>query len=390
MYNGHVVSQSFRVPQHQPQLFAVSSGMAPRVGPRLRHALRQFRVTFDVIATSHPEVQQALVNLEECVAERFPLGPNPGSGRTKRTAASRVRSLQNQLQYARARRQQLQFRLDEVLGVKQKGRTNRISPEFLTKVSLSAPTTSSRGFATAWQDLVGVGDSGCSRTTVCNIRNAFTVVLKDICCKQVCNLAASMSTLSSAAPAPESAAPAPESAAPAPESAALSPVSSGSFSFHSVAFLHIHDEASLRLRSQDSSDLHFVSRGRRSKVQQHVTTLHWHGQAPLRWFAELHPLANNTARVLASSLNLVLRDVVSAYSSGLPKQQSHSQVWFLHILVGDGVNTNEAAAKIILVWVKSSKLSAGIRYFLILVKCAKRQTNLAVGNAVSGRAALLA
>ena len=92
MYNGHVVSQSFRVPQHQPQLFAFSSGMAPRVGPRLRHALRQFRVTFDVIATSHPEVQQALVNLEECVAERFPLGLNPGSSRAKRTAASRVKS----------------------------------------------------------------------------------------------------------------------------------------------------------------------------------------------------------------------------------------------------------------------------------------------------------
>jgi len=106
---------------------------------------------------------------------------------------------------------------------------------------------------------------------------------------------------------------------------------------------------------------------KRERAEQHVTTLHWHGKAPLRWFAELHPLADKTARVLANSLNQVLRDVVSAYSTGLSKQQSDAQAWFFHILVGDGVNTNEAAAKILLAWIKSSKLLANIRYFLMVV-----------------------
>ena len=62
--------------------------------------------------------------------------------------------------------------------------------------------------------------------------------------------------------------------------------------------------------------------------------------------------------------------------------------WFVHILVGDGVSTNEAAAKILLAWVRARPLPHGLRYFVIVVKCGNHQVNLAMASAVSGRAAL--
>jgi hypothetical protein len=60
----------------------------------------------------------------------------------------------------------------------------------------------------------------------------------------------------------------------------------------------------------------------------------------------------------------------------------------IHILVGDGLNTNEAAARILLSWVRRDSLEHRLRYFVLVVKCANHQTNLSLGSAVSGRAAL--
>ena len=59
------------------------------------------------------------------------------------------------------------------------------------------------------------------------------------------------------------------------------------------------------------------------------------------------------------------------------------------MLVGDGINTNEAAARILLSWVQHMKLPSGFRYFLIVVKGANHQVNLAIGSVVSGRVARL-
>jgi hypothetical protein len=58
--------------------------------------------------------------------------------------------------------------------------------------------------------------------------------------------------------------------------------------------------------------------------------------------------------------------------------------------VGDGVNTNEKAARILLASVRKHCLEHRFRYFLMVVKCANHQTNLSLGSAVSGRAALAA
>jgi len=116
-------------------------------------------------------------------------------------------------------------------------------------------------------------------------------------------------------------------------------------------------------------------------------------------------LADKTAEVLATSLNQILREVaqtaeMQADGSSAPEtiggsapetigsSAQDARPWFVHILVGDGIPTNEAAAKILWAWVKSERLPHRFRYFTLVVKCASHQANLAVASAVTGRAAL--
>ena len=66
------------------------------------------------------------------------------------------------------------------------------------------------------------------------------------------------------------------------------------------------------------------------------------------------------------------------------------ETWFVHVLVGDGINTNEAAAKILWSCVTAVPLAPNVRYFLILVKCATHQAALSAKAVVEGLPALLA
>ena len=64
--------------------------------------------------------------------------------------------------------------------------------------------------------------------------------------------------------------------------------------------------------------------------------------------------------------------------------------WLFHIVVGDGIPTNEAAAKKLWKCVQEEGLGAGIRYFLVVVVCGTHQAGLAAKSAVLGRAAKVA
>ena len=67
-----------------------------------------------------------------------------------------------------------------MLIAKQAAKDNRMTPEFLAKVCLSWPTTCARGFASAWQDLVGGGVAGCSRPTETKTRDSFVEIIKEM------------------------------------------------------------------------------------------------------------------------------------------------------------------------------------------------------------------
>ena len=59
------------------------------------------------------------------------------------------------------------------------------------------------------------------------------------------------------------------------------------------------------------------------------------------------------------------------------------------MLVGDGIGTNEAAARIVLKDVECHPLPVGMKYSLLVVKCASHQANLVTTSAVRGRASKL-
>ena len=117
-------------------------------------------------------------------------------------------------------------------------------------------------------------------------------------------------------------------------------------------------------------------------------TIHLQEQPKVSWFVELTPLGDKGAKVLANALHRALLPVAAIVGAEFAAASPATRPWFVHILVGDAVSTNEAAAKIVLAWVRAQPLAHNLRYFVMLVKCGNHQVNLAMASAVSGRAAL--
>ena len=369
---------------------------------RLHLHLRNFRGDFARFTDRFPEVAAALGALQELVDSQFPLDMRSRlRGRPRQHFKELNKSLRNRNCYLRRKLTSLRCELNALKKGKDKYQHNRMTPEFLVKVALSWPVTCARGFSEAFRDLVGVGAAGCSRGTISRIRDAFVEALKEFNGREVAAIlsrgVALKPTPPSAAFAPSSAAFASNAGASALAAAALAPVTS-------VAVLHIHDEASLRLRSSADTDVRAPSRSRSSKVQQHAVCVQGPNTPALRWFCELHPLANKGAKVLATALHIVISDVAKQVGAALKSSTTAASapedtsaagapapapIWLMHVLVGDGVGTNEAAAKILLSWFQRSPLPDGLVYFVMNVKCANHQANLVVGSVVAGRAALV-
>jgi hypothetical protein len=61
--------------------------------------------------------------------------------------------------------------------------------------------------------------------------------------------------------------------------------------------------------------------------------------------------------------------------------------WVVHILIGDAIPTNEAAAKLLLSMFHQRPLGPGNQYFLVLLKCGTHQAGLSAKEGLLGRAA---
>jgi len=122
-------------------------------------------------------------------------------------------------------------------------------------------------------------------------------------------------------------------------------------------------------------------------VQVNVVDLHLH-DSDFSVPTDLVALANKEATTLATCFETLLRDICSAIfkpanGGGAP------EAWFAHIMIGDAVGTNEAAAKLLMSIVRQRPLP-GARYFLLLVKCGSHQVALTAKGAVIGPPALAA
>ena len=395
--------------------------MAPGLGSRLRYLLQLIHADLDPEAQQYPDISEAVCELDKVVQEFLPAGPaRRARGNQKWLVSQKVVRLKNQLKWARKGRRQAELELQRFTQGKQSSKQNRMTPEFLAKVALSSPVTCARSFSAAWRDLVGVGVVGCSRPTITSIRDAFTQVVKEhnelaigiavasavkfvksATSRPGSSSAVALESFSSAtfwpgcssAVAPEfsssatsrpasSSAVAPESSSSATSRPGSGSAVASSATFFSAALLRIHDEASLRLRSSGDSAVGPPSRSRRSKVQQHSLQLRLPGQQPIRCFAELDALADKTAQVLATSLHKAFMIAAGTVATALGAAAMTQRPWFIHIVVGDGIPTNTAACKILLAWKRRDPLPHGVLYFLMCVKCASHQANLAVAAAV--------
>ena len=157
-----------------------------------------------------------------------------------------------------------------------------------------------------------------------------------------------------------------------------------------AVLLHLQDAAAMRLRTVNKNRLAgLVRRQRSAKVQLHVLDFHTHSnhfEAP----TDLEGLKDGTAETLATSLDRAYRRVVDE-ALALAARAAGGQVWLFHVLIGDGIPTNEAAAKY--VWALAQLGAPGggaLLYFLVLIKCASHQASLVNATASVGKAAAVA
>ena len=73
-------------------------------------------------------------------------------------------------------------------------------------------------------------------------------------------------------------------------------------------------------------------------------------------------------------------------ATGGRRKDSEPEVWLVHTIIGDGIQTNAAAAKML--WaISGTGAFNAVRYFLLVGKCGTHQFALTAKNGVIGRAA---
>ena len=339
----------------------------------------------DPEAEIYRDTAAALAQLDTAVAAEFAVKRRPGRPRIvgpqeRRTSLKRG---YNATAWQKRRRDKAETELKRLKSSHQ-GYKNRVTPFFKAKIALSVPVVSARGFAQSWKDFFGEDSTCLGRSAIDRIRDAFAEISTEMLWGEARLEIAALT----AAAAPAAAAVAPDLAAalaPAPPAAAGPPI------VHSCALLHIHDEAALRLRSFADADVQArgPTRSRTSKVQQHALWLYPDATCGCPLPCDLHALADKTAKTIATSIDGVMRSAADLATGGFGSAVTDaSQGWFIHVLVGDGIFTNEAAARMVLARAEASPLAPGLKYFLMLVRCANHQANLAIDSAVEGNAAL--
>ena len=352
---------------------------------RLLVLARQLKTALAPDAAALPDLASCIDALCDAINESLPTGQihKRGRGRTRDLGdetPKRITRLMNKLCYARRMRDRAETRLRALQKAKEHDAKHRMTAYVLAKVGLSSPSASARSFADAWSDLVGVGASGCGRTTIGCARDGFSIVVRCLYLEMLENSSRRSALARSLVAA---------------QCASVGACARGTPLVVGVA-LHFHDEASLRLRSElDSSRASLPgyvfapSRGRSSKVMQHAVWVEVGSGEPRRLVpTELCALANKSARVVARSLFEVLRTFAACLQAGFGAVSAAEKPWLFHIVVGDGVNTNAAAARILLSW--ALRDLAYFTYFLFVVKCASHQANLAICSAVTGIPAVCA
>ena len=118
-------------------------------------------------------------------------------------------------------------------------------------------------------------------------------------------------------------------------------------------------------------------RGRSSKVQNNVVTMHRNStHKPLSVLLELQPLARTNAETMATAL----RHVIEAVANAMAASTQWRVVRLIHCLVGDGIFTNAAAARLLWSWAAAAPVAPNYR--LLVFTCSTHAANLVVRTAI--------
>ena len=346
--------------------------------------MAKFHSAFDARADMFPETMAALDALGEALQEELPVGLRkrlrPGQQMQGEDTEKRVKRLRNAIDWQKMRRKLAERRVKELSCAKGMDGTPLT---FIARVCMARPGANSRQFAQTWNDCKGCDGASLSRTTFTSIKDAFITTAKEVY-KEALGTQARRSIEPAAACASNTAAP---SARPTLASLAEVALHVGLWAF---VLRHIHDEAAMRLRSILTTDSGRPVRSRTTKVQQHAATVHFHGEPETPLLTELDGLADKTAATVATSIERVVRDVADTIGSVLATMQNiplGMLFLMVHILVGDGVPTNNAAAKKLWAAFVEKPPHPRFVYLLICVICASHMANLCMKQAVIGHAA---
>ena len=91
---------------------------------------------------------------------------------------------------------------------------------------------------------------------------------------------------------------------------------------------------------------------------------------------ELEGLVDKKADTLATSFESLMNNLIANIvprpqpSTGWRRKVSGPEVWLVHIIIGDGIGTNHASAKLLLASAATGAFES-VRYFLLLGKCGR-------------------
>ena len=100
----------------------------------------------------------------------------------------------------------------------------------------------------------------------------------------------------------------------------------------------------------------------------------------MEWYSELQPLMKKDGQTIATAIISAISDIVDLACKSAPDPAFR----FLHLIVGDAINTNENAMKRVLFHFRHIAQARGFRYFCLVWKCGSHQSNLVAVVAVCG------
>ena len=268
------------------------------------------------------------------------------------------RRLQKAFRYQEGKAESLRAALAQAKAKKVSG---EISPIWFVRVGLSDPNLSARQLRELCRNFID-DEHPISATRIGATRDAFAEILKMLRSDQVSKSVAATANMHNGQTVP-------------------------------IFVCHQHDEAEMRFKSYGRVEPALVaalgrtvepfSRARTSKVQNDLIQLKFVDQSKkrieLEWLSEISCLELKDVPTIATALVTSCRSVLDAIVAGLRMHPGRPrQVRVIHLLVGDAVGTNEAAAKRALAYFKSGRHGLPVKYSLVVFRCSGHQCNLVV------------